>query len=146
MNDQNMFNHEGSNNNPYQAPTTPQPSTNTFDYNQLYGVSSTPVEQPKQEVVFDDSEITNTVVAPVNEPQIKISNDELIPEFDASVLEVVPQEETIVDVPKTETISKMAVGKKAEDEKNKSNLIFILLLFGVIAVAIWFIFPLLVKF
>ena len=145
MNDQNIFNPEESQNNMYQAPSAPQPSSSTFDYNQLYGATNAPVTEQKQEVVFDEPEITNTVVAPVDEPQIKISNDELIPEFDASVLEVVPKEETIVDVPKTETISKMAVGKKAEDEKNKSNLMFILLLFGVIALAIWFIFPLLIK-
>ena len=52
----------------------------------------------------------------------------------------------MVEVPKTENVSKMAVGKKAEDEKNKSNLIFILLIFGIMAVAIWFVFPLLLNF
>ena len=134
-------------NNPYQAPTAPQPSTSTFDYNQLYGNTSQQVEEKKEEVVFDEEPIIeNTVVTPINEPQIKISNDELIPEFDASVLETVPQQETMVEVPKTENVSKMAVGKKAEDEKNKSNLIFIILIFGIIAVAIWFVFPLLLKF
>lgn len=134
-------------NNPYQAPTAPQPSTSTFDYNQLYGNNAAPVEEKKEEVVFDEEPIIeNTVVTPIDEPQIKISNDELIPEFDASVLETVPQQETMVEVPKTENVSKMAIGKKAEDEKNKSNLIFILLIFGIIAVAIWFIFPLLLKF
>ena len=135
------------NNNPYQAPTAPQPSSSTFDYNQLYGNTSAQVEEKKDEVVFDEEPIIeNTVVTPINEPQIKISNDELIPEFDASVLETVPQQETMVEVPKTANVSKMAVGKKAEDEKNKSNLIFILLIFGIIAVAIWFVFPLLLKF
>lgn len=142
MNEQNNLN------NPYQAPSAPQPSNATFDYNQLYGnASANKVEEKKEEVVFDEEPIIeNTVVTPINEPQIKISNDELIPEFDASVLEAVPQNETLVDVPKTENVSKMAVGKKAEDEKNKSNLIFILLIFGIIAVAIWFIFPMLLKF
>lgn len=141
MNDKNM------NNNPYEAPSAPQPSNATFDYNQLYGNPTQQVEEKKEEVVFDEEPIIeNTVVAPIDEPQIKISNDELIPEFDASVLETVPQQETMVEVPKTENVSKMAVGKKAEDEKNKSNLIFILLIFGIMAVAIWFIFPLLLKF
>lgn len=141
MNDQNM------NNNPYEAPSAPQPSNATFDYNQLYGNPTQQVEEKKEEVVFDEEPIIeNTVVAPIDEPQIKISNDELIPEFDASVLETVPQQETMVEVPKTENVSKMAVGKKAEDEKNKSNLIFIILIFGIMAVAIWFIFPLLLKF
>ena len=139
---------EQNTNNPYQAPSTPQPSASTFDYNQLYGNNNANiVEEKKEEVVFDEDPITNnTVVTPMDEPQIKIANDELIPEFDASVLETVPQQDTIVDVPKTENVSKMAVGKKAEDEKNKSNLIFIILIFGIIAVAIWFIFPLLLKY
>lgn len=141
------MNEQNNPNNPYQAPTAPQPSTSTFDYNQLYGNPAAQVEEKKQEVVFDEEPIIeNTVVTPIDEPQIKISNDELIPEFDASVLEAVPQNETLVEVPKTENVSKMAIGKKAEDEKNKSNLIFILLIFGIIAVAIWFVFPLLLKF
>ena len=141
------MNEQNNPNNPYQAPTAPQPSTSTFDYNQLYGNPAAQVEEKKEEVVFDEEPIIeNTVVTPIDEPQIKISNDELIPEFDASVLEQVPQNETLVEVPKTENVSKMAIGKKAEDEKNKSNLIFILLIFGIIAVAIWFVFPLLLKF
>ena len=141
------MNEQNNQNNPYQAPTAPQPSSATFDYNQLYGNPTAKVEEKKEEVVFEEEPIiTNTVVTPIDEPQIKISNDELIPEFDASVLETVPQQETMVEVPKTENVSKMAVGKKAEDEKNKSNLIFILLIFGIIAVAIWFVFPLLLKF
>ena len=87
MNDQNM------NNNPYQAPSAPQSSGATFDYNQLYGNPSQQVEEKKEEVVFDEEPIIeNTVVTPIDEPQIKISNDELIPEFDASVLETVPQQ------------------------------------------------------
>ena len=141
------MNEQNNPNNPYQAPSAPQPSTSTFDYNQLYGNPAAKVEEKQEEVVFDEEPIIeNTVVTPIDEPQIKISNDELIPEFDASVLEQVPQNETLVEVPKTENVSKMAIGKKAEDEKNKSNLIFILLIFGIIAVAIWFVFPLLLKF
>ena len=55
MNDQNIFNPEEYGNNTYQAPSAPQPSNSTFDYNQLYGATNTNVTEQKQEVVFDDS-------------------------------------------------------------------------------------------
>lgn len=148
MNDQNLYNNNQSNsNNMYQAPSAPQPSTSTFDYNQLYGNSSQKVEDTRDKVVFDEPLINSTTDINNQNQQIKISNDELIPEFDASVLEVLPSNVNVnyEEEKKSVTVSTMAIGKKAENEQNKRNVIFIILLFGIIAAVIYFVFPMLLN-
>ena len=138
-------------NNAYVAQPQPQPqvqtNSSTFDYNQLYGnKTAAPKVEEKQTVVFEEEPvITNASIIAPEETQIKISNDELIPEFDASVLEVVPnQQEVKIEAP-VSNVNKMAVGKQAEKEKNRSNIIFIAILFGVIIAAVMFLFPMMVK-
>lgn len=134
--------------NTYTAPSQPQPSSSTFDYNQLYGNNSaTKVEQQAAVVFEEESVMENASIINPNENQIKISNDELIPEFDASVLEVVPNQQQVkIEEKPTSNVNTMAMGKQAEKEKNRSNILFISILFGVIIVAVMFIFPMLVKF
>lgn len=163
MNEQNYYvNNDAANNttvnpqptptvvptNTYTASSQPQPSSSTFDYNQLYGNNSaTKVEQQAAVVFEEESVMENASIINPNENQIKISNDELIPEFDASVLEVVPNQQQVkIEEKPTSNVNTMAMGKQAEKEKNRSNILFISILFGVIIVAVMFIFPMLVKF
>ena len=166
MNDQNFYvNNNQTNNNLYQnptpnpnntvqtnnmytAPSAPQASNSTFDYNMLYGnnTAAPKVEENKTVVFEEEPIITNASIITPGETQIKISNDELIPEFDASILEVVPnQQEVKIEEKTTSNINKMAVGKQAEKEKNRGNLMFIILLFGTIIAAVMFVFPMLIK-
>ena len=130
----------------YEAPKAPQPSNATFEYNQLYGNKTATVEK-KEALVFEEPTMETSAVVAADEPTITISNDELIPEFDASVLEVIPeQEKKNINVQQpTANVSSMSTGKQAEQDKSRSNTIFIAVLFGVILLAVFFLFPILVK-
>jgi len=131
----------------YEAPKTPQPSGATFDYNQLYGTKKEEKAEEKQVFVFEEPDMETSASVITEEPTITISNDELIPEFDASVLEVLPEQEkkNIVTPQATANVSSMATGKQAEQDKSRSNIIFIAILFGVIIIAVVFLFPIIVK-
>jgi hypothetical protein len=133
--------------NSYEAPKAPQPSGATFDYNQLYGKKKEENVAEKQVFVFEEPEMETSATVVTEEPTITISNDELIPEFDASVLEVLPEQEkkNIVTPQATANVSSMATGKQAEQDKSRSNIIFIAVLFGVIILAVVFLFPIIVK-
>lgn len=133
--------------NSYEAPKAPQPSGATFDYNQLYGNKKTENAAEKQVFVFEEPDMETSATAITEEPTITISNDELIPEFDASVLEVLPESEkkNIATPQATANVSTMASGKQAEQDKSRNNIIFIAILFGVILLAVFFLFPVLIK-
>ena len=130
----------------FEAPKAPQPSGATFDYNQLYGNKTAKVEE-KQAFVFEEPSINTSATVVTEEPTITISNDELIPEFDASVLEVIPEQEkkNISANQEEAKVNTMATGKQAEQDKSRSNVIFIAILFGVILLSVFFLFPMIVK-
>lgn len=134
-------------NNAFEAPKEPQVSNATFDYNQLYGNKKETVVEHKEAFVFEEPDMETSATIVDNEPTITISNDELIPEFDASVLEVIPEQEkqNISSSQATANISSMATEKQAEQDKSRSNIIFIAVMFGIILIAVLVLFPMLVK-
>ena len=134
--------------NNYQAPTEPQPSNVTFDYNQLYGNNKPEVTNATNQkaVVFEEPSFDTTAKIADETPKINISNDELIPEFDTSVLEVIPeQEKQNIKVNQTANVSTMASGKQAERDQNRSNVLFLAIVFGIIIVSVFFLFPIVFK-
>lgn len=134
--------------NNYQAPSEPQPSNATFDYNQLYGNNKQEVNQTanQQAVVFEEPSFETTAKIANETPKVNISSDELIPEFDTSVLEVIPeQEKQNIKVNQTANVSTMASGKQAERDQNRGNVLFLAILFGVIIVSVFFLFPIVFK-
>jgi len=134
----------------------------TFDYNQLYAnnnqLTSQPHPQPQQEtttqqvptiqsqqeIIAPQIPITPTSQgAPIIFNEEKNINQEVvnnvIPTFDSSVLEdesnsTLNQSESLVNSMKSDT--------QQEKEQYKKNLLFILAFFGVLIVAVLFIFPL----
>lgn len=115
----------------------------TNDYNQLYGG-----EQPMPigtVANIPQQETSNIVETPIifgdeNQP-IKEVVEDVIPTFDTSVLEELP-DDLKPTTPEEPLINTIAKESQQEKEQNKRNMIFIVVLFAVLIFAVIVIFPL----
>lgn len=125
--------------------TLPESNTDsvTFDYNQLYGNNSVqPTEQPiTPSASAPTIEETPIILEEPKAPTEVVSD--IIPTFDTNALE-----EDIPDElkPKTEEklIHTLSTETQQEKEQGRRNLLFLVIFFAVLIVAVLFIFPLLV--
>lgn len=117
----------------------------TFDYNQLYGntanagdIQTTNLNETEA-VVFEDN-VEHIANEDINGP---IENNEIIPEFNANVLEFDANTNN-EPVRTVSTINTVASNSQIEKEKEKNNLIFLILLFAVLIGAVVFLFPMII--
>lgn len=116
----------------------------TFDYNQLYANNNQPSVETQQPSAVNE-EPANSMMQQVpivfeeeKKPAAPEVVKDVIPTFDTRALEV--DDETAAN---EALINSMKSESQQENEQYKKNLLFILVFFGVLIVAVWFIFPIL---
>lgn len=118
-------------------------NNNTIDYSQLYGnqnQNSTNADSPTTSV------IPTIEAAPIilDEPEEhKEIVEDVIPAFDTSVLEDLP-EDLKPKTPEEPLINSMLKESQQEKEQNKRNIMFIVILFAVLIFAVVVLFPMLI--
>ncbi len=124
-----------------QNPQSTSGDSLTFDYNQLYAQNepATPVEEPVQDVVQTNIQQTPVVIpeqqqVEANEQKEKVTN--VIPTFDTNVLEG-------NEAASNQSLINSIHGDQTDDAEYKKNLLFIAVFFGVLIVAVIFLFPIL---
>lgn len=118
----------------------------TFDYNQLYGVDSAQNNAPQQQTnipnmpTIEQTPIILEEQKPKEEPVVS----DIIPTFDTNALqEDLPEElKPKVEEPLVHTIASDA---QKEKQENRRNLLFIIMLFAVLIIAVFVVFPLMLN-
>ena len=115
----------------------------TFDYNQLYAnqITATPTQAQAENNTPEISALQETPIVFAEEKkndQTTVKN--VIPAFDTRALEDNLDDETVQT--NEQLINSIKSESQQEKDQYKKNLIFILVFFGILVVAVWFIFPL----
>lgn len=114
----------------------------TFDYNQLYANNDqpmTPTTSPEEVPNTESQTIQQTpIVFEEKKEQSQETISNVIPTFDTRALEGDDENTTTESL-----INSMKSESQQENEQYKKNLLFIFVFFGVLIVAVLFIFPIL---
>lgn len=116
----------------------------TFDYNQLY--ANQPTAAPQEAVVPEEPVATALQETPiVFEEEKKVEPEvvkNVVPTFDTRALEDVPEDDPSMQK-EEQLINTIRPESQQEKDQYKKNLLFIIIFFGILIIAVWFIFPLL---
>lgn len=117
-------------------------NNSTIDYSQLYGTNQEPSNNEPVASVIPAFEETPILFEEPIEPKEIV--EDVIPAFDTSVLEELP-DDLKPQVPEEPLINSMTKESQQEKEQNKRNIMFIVILFAVLIFAVVVLFPMLLN-